>query len=98
MSDQLSLDFSGGDQPLAKSLEAWRADRIESVRRLAHLQGLPIGQSVRVDFDNGPSLNGKLLLDEESLFLPTRKNPHIALRIGNATFHADEIVSCARLD
>ena len=98
MPDQLFLDFSGGDKPSVKSLEAWRADRIEAVERLAHLQGLPIGHLVQVDFDSGPGLNGKLLLDEESLFLPTSKNPHIALRIGSHTFHADEIVSCARLD
>jgi hypothetical protein len=98
MSDQLSLDFSGEDKPSAKGLDAWRAGRIEAVKRLAQLQGLPIGHSVRVDFESGPGLNGKLLLDEESLFLPTSKNPRILLRIGNDSFHADEIASCIRLD
>jgi hypothetical protein len=98
MPDQLSLDFSSEEKPSDKGLEAWRADRMKAIRQLADLQGLPIGHLVRVDFENGPGLEGRLMLDEEGLFIPSRKNPGIALRIGTHAFHADEIASCVRLD
>ncbi|GAB4176115.1 MAG: hypothetical protein Fur0032_16000 [Terrimicrobiaceae bacterium] len=65
---------------------------------LAVKQGLPLGCRVRVDFENGPPLEGILFLDEQNLFIPQKRDGHLALRIGTAAFRANEIASCIRLE
>lgn len=97
MSDQLAFDFNENGPSSGVGLEAWRANRRQAIETLAEKQGMPLGQRVRVEFENGPPLEGTLLLMEEVLFAPTRKDAHLHLRIGDADFHADEIISCIRL-
>jgi hypothetical protein len=100
MSDQLDFDFAGpgsGSPVPGSGLVRWRDERRAAMEALAAKQGLPLGQRVRVEFENGPPMEGLLLLDEEALFLPTKRDGHLALRIGTGTFHADEIAACIRL-
>ncbi len=98
MDDQLPIDFSA--PPPAESADGisrWRADRRAEIEALAKKQGLPLGHRVCVTFENGPPLEGLLLLNEELLFAPRRPDARLHLRIGTADFHADEIASCIRL-
>lgn len=97
MSDQLQFSFDGPSREeftTPGGLDSWREKRRAATEALAAKQGLPLGRKVRVEFENGPSLSGVLFLDESTLFLPEKRNNHLALRIGTATFHADEIASC----
>ncbi|MEI8309901.1 MAG: hypothetical protein WCH98_04005 [Verrucomicrobiota bacterium] len=99
MAGQLAFDFS--ESPGAESgdaIEAWRAERLTAIESLARKQGLPLGRQVRIDFWNGPSLEGLLVLDEEKLFVDSRRDPSLHLRIGSADFHANEIAACTALD
>jgi len=99
MHNQLDFRFDESAQPSGGSaLDRWRAERRAAMEAFAAKQGLPIGCRVRVDFENGPPLEGLLFLDEESLFLPQKRDGHLGLRIGTSTFHSDEIASCIRLD
>ena len=97
MDNQLAFDFSQA-APAIDGLHTWRAARHSALLALAREQSLPLGHQVRVEFENGPPLEGILYLNDEELFHPTRRVPHLHLRIGNATFHAHEISSCIRLD
>jgi hypothetical protein len=100
MPEQLNFEFSDRPEspPSGNALKTWREERRRQIESLAHKQGLPIGHHVRVDFENGPPLEGLLLLNEELLFSPEKSRPNLHLRIGNADFHADEILSCIRTD
>lgn len=101
MSDRREFRFEDSPPEFAargSGLDDWRAHRRVEMERFAARQGLPLGHRVRVDFENGPPLEGLLFLDEETLFLPERPEGHLALRIGTATFHANQISSCIRLD
>lgn len=100
MPDQLAFEFSDDSEPPPQGdgLHAWRNERRRQIEALARKQGLPIGHRVRVDFENGPPLEGLLVLNEELLFAPTGKQPDLHLRIGNADFHADEIAGCTRIE
>ena len=97
LADQMAFDFS--ESPGAASgdaIEAWRTERRTAIESLARKQGLPLGRQVRIDFWNGPSLEGLLVLDEEKL--DPRRDPSLHLRIGPADFHANEIAACTTLD
>lgn len=104
MDEQTAFDFldSRNPQPRESGLENglihWREKRRAAMEALAARQGLPLGHRVRVEFQNGPPLEGTLLLDQEDLFLLEKRNNRILLRIDSATFHADEITACIRLD
>jgi len=97
--DQMAFDFP--KSPGAASgdaIEAWRAERRTAIESLARKQGFPLGRQVRIDFWNGPSREGLLVLDEEKLFVDPRRDPSLHLRIGPADFHANEIAACTALD
>lgn len=101
--DQLGFNFDSadstkGDQCKPDALAVWRASRREQMESLARKQGLPLGQRVRVDFACGPPLEGLLLLNEETLFVSTRRNPKLHLRIGTADFQAAEISACVQIE
>jgi len=101
MSDQLTFDFLDRDQVSStgeSGLDRWRAERRAAMHALAEKLGLPLEHLVRVDFENGPSLEGFLFLDEEELITPNRRTSHLSVRIGTASFHASEISACIRLD
>ncbi|MFA7235049.1 MAG: hypothetical protein WC076_13160 [Terrimicrobiaceae bacterium] len=95
----MAFDFSGSPGAVSgEGIEAWRAERRKLIESLARKQGLPLGRQVRIDFWNGPSLEGLLVLDEEKLFVDPRRDPSLHLRIGAADFHANEIAACTTLD
>lgn len=96
MPGQLPLDFSSSSE--SPGIDAWRAARREQMEKLAAKQGLPLGHRVRVDFANGPSLEGILVLNENLLFLRDRADSRLHLRIGTSDFHANEIETCIRID
>lgn len=98
MPDQLAFDFSEEPPHALQGFDQWRTVRLKALEELAAKQGLPLAHRVRVEFENGPPLEGILSLNEETLFAPVRKDAHLHLRIGTADFHADEIFSCVRLD
>ena len=99
LAGQMALDFSGtsGGTP-GEGVEAWRTERRNALEMLARKQGLPLGRQVRIDFWNGPSLEGLLVLDEEKLFVDPRRDSSLHLRIGHADFHANEIAACTTLE
>ena len=94
MEQQLPFDFSASP---SNGLESWRARRRTEMEELAHAQGLPLGHRVRVDLQQGPSLEGLLLLNEETLFAH-RPDVRLHLRIGTSDFQACEVAACVRLD
>lgn len=100
MDDQLSFDFFEWNKSwtMESGLDRWRAERKSALAILAGKRGLPLGNRVRVDFENGPPLEGFLFLDQENLNDPTNRAPRLRLRIGTATFHSDEISCCVRID
>jgi hypothetical protein len=99
LAGQMALDFSGtsGGTP-GEGVEAWRTERRNALEMLARKQGLPLGRQVRIDFWNGPSLEGLLVLDEEKLFVDPLREARLHLRIGSADFHANEIAACTTLE
>ncbi len=104
MSGQLAFDFTDPAPELpglaaeSPGLAQWREERRAAMQALANKLGLPLGKKVRVEFENGPPLEGVLHLDEKSLFHPKKRNAQLALRIDSSTFHANEISSCVALD
>ena len=104
MSDQLDFDFSNSatGQPGFSESESghaiWREERRAAQEALAAKMGLPLGKRVRVEFANGPELEGTLLIDQEMLFLPEKRRGQLTLRINSASFHANDISACVRLD
>lgn len=97
--EQLPLGFSGGGTGSGESgLDRWRENRQSAMEALAAREGIPLGHRVRVDFENGPPLEGILYLDKESLFLPTKREPHLMLRVGTSTFEKDDVAAIIRLD
>ena len=99
LAGQMALDFSGAPGGASgDGIATWRAERRNAVETLARKQGLPLGRQVRIDFWNGPSLEGLLVLDEEKLFVDPRREARLHLRIGSADFHANEIAACTTLE
>lgn len=95
--DQLGFDFTI-ENSATDELTKWRVQRRAAMEALALREGIPLGHRVRVEFDCGPPLEGVLLLNEEVLFLPERRNPRLHLRIGRADFYANEITACVQID
>jgi hypothetical protein len=96
MDRQLGFDFNGpGD---SRGFDAWREARRAKLGELARSLGLPFGRRVRVEFSTGSPLEGILLMDEEDLFISSRRDNHLRLRIGQASFEAGEIISCTTLE
>ncbi len=85
------------DAITSDGLDVWRERRREKMRETARRHGLPLGHRVRLEFKDGPFLEGILLLDE-STWHSQRSDHHVVLRIDNSTFHHDEISACVRLD
>lgn len=103
MPGQLAFDFIDPAPELSglaaesPGLANWREDRRAAMQAIANKLGLPLGKKVRVEFENGPPLEGILHIDEESVFLPKKRSGQLALRIDSATFHANEISGCVAL-
>ena len=101
MSDQLTFEFPenpGHSQGAASGLDRWRAERRAASEALAEKLGVPLGLRVRADFHNGPSLSGILCLDHEALFIESRRDVRLPLRIGTSSFHFNEVAAFVRLD
>jgi hypothetical protein len=94
--DQPEFDFDAGRE--SGGLEAWRAAREREMKETARKLGIPLGRRVRVEFPNGPPLEGRIELNEQLLFAPSRFSPTLHLRIGNADFHFNETESITALD
>jgi hypothetical protein len=91
---QLSFGFAGN---AGDGLALWREQQRELLRRLGLELGLPVGSSCEVVLASGIQLRGRLVLDEEDLFVSaTRKDA--MLRIGAVSFSIAEIADCVRLD
>lgn len=97
---QLAFDL---DAPVVEAenptgVDIWQEELRRNLEESARFHGLPIGHRVRAEFRGGPALEGKLLLDGVPPAGGCRADSHLALRIGAATFHADELTACIRLD
>ena len=68
------------------------------IAELARNAGLPLHHLVRAELACGASLVGKLVLHEAALWVETARPKRLRLRIGDADFTWDEIVSCVRRD
>jgi hypothetical protein len=95
---QLFFGFDGATPTGESGLDAWRNARRADIEKLASAMGLAIGQRVRVTLTSGPSVEGRLLLDADELWLNAKRSDQVRLRIGNLDFSAAEIESCVRLD
>ena len=95
---QLLFGFDGPRPAGESGLDAWRNARRADIEKLAAAMGLAIGQRVRVTLTSGPSVEGRLLLDSDELWLNAKRSDQVRLRIGNLDFCAAEIESCVRLD
>lgn len=96
--EQLTFGFDGTAPARESGLEAWRDARRADLEKLAAATGLSIGHRVRVTLTSGPSVEGRLLLDADELWLNAKRSDELRLRIGNVDFCAAEIESCVRLD
>lgn len=96
--EQLTFGFDGAAPGRESGLDAWRAARLADLEKLAAATGLSIGHRVRVTLTSGPSVEGRLLLDADELWLNAKRSNELRLRIGQVDFCAGEVESCVRLD
>lgn len=76
----------------------WRQQREATVREVACKLGLPLGHLAELILRTGPVVRGRLLLDEESLFVDAGGEREVRLRMGGFVFTPAEVESCVRLD
>ena len=98
MSEQLGFNFDGAPAVPTLDLAQWREQRRAQIEALAQRSGLPIGHDVRVQLVCGASLEGRLSLAHEDLWIDERRSVELHLQIGRADFRAAEIESCIRTD
>ena len=98
MSEQLCFSFDGSGPRSISGVELWRERRRIQIGALSELTGLPIGRAVRVTLASGPVVEGVLFLDEEALWVDTRRCRDLRLRVGAVDFRAGDVESCVRLD
>lgn len=96
--EQLTFGFDGAAPGCESGLDAWRAAREADLEKLAAATGLAIGQRVRVTLSSGPSMEGRLIVETNELWLNARRSNELRLRIGKVDFCVAEIESCVRLD
>ncbi len=96
MNPQGELDFSGGQAE--DGFTHWQAQRKLALLELARALNLPLNHQVEVWLPGGIRLRGKLLLQEEKLFLPVNGAEQVRLEVDHVPFFMHEMESCVRLD
>lgn len=91
---QLAFDFAGNS---ADGFSLWREHRQASTRRLGAALGYPLGEQCEVELRSGLILRGRLILDDEDLFLCAERAVAV-LRVGKVNFSIGEVASCVRID
>ncbi len=89
----LEYDSGGGD-----AVEAFRRDRQRALDEFARATGLPVGRRAEVALQCGINLRGILLLEDEELFVPTRRAQNARFRINSFRFGFDEIASVVAME
>lgn len=95
---QLELPLTGSATGREPGLDRWRAERTEALRALSRKLGFPLGHHAEVLLRDGTRLRGELRLAEDDLWVETRRDFRVLLRIDRCTFTAEDIESCLRLD
>jgi hypothetical protein len=98
VSEQLCFSFDGSGPQSISGVELWRERRRVQTDALSEVTGLPIGHAVRLTLARGPVVEGVLFLDEEGLWVDTRRCRDLRLRVGTVDFRAGDVESCVRLD
>jgi hypothetical protein len=96
--EQLCFSFEGGEPQSISGVDLWHERRRARIGELAAATGLPIGQTVRLILAAGPIVQGVLFLDEECLWVDTKRSGDLRLRVGAVDFLAREVESCVRLE
>jgi hypothetical protein len=96
MIGQGELNFDAGDT--GEGHERWLTGRKLAAAELARRLNLPLHHEVEVWLVGGIRLRGKLLLQEDVLFVEEGHERHLGLRVGRTTFTVREMESCVRLD
>lgn len=91
-------EFSFGGEGSEQGHTQWLAGRRMAAGELARRMGLPLGHQVEVWLCGGIRLRGRLLLDEEVLFIEQERLRHLELVVDNVAFAYREMESCVRLD
>jgi hypothetical protein len=96
MNAQGEFDFDSA--PAGEGYSRWLAGRKTGAVELARRLNLPLDHEVEVWLLGGVRLRGKLLLQEEVLFIEEDGVQHLGLRVGLVPFTIREMESCIRLD
>jgi hypothetical protein len=91
---ELNFDSPGNGEGHTR----WLAGRRVAMAELARRIGLPLGHEVEVWLYGGIRLRGRLLLQEELLFVEEDKVRHLGLMVDKFHFAYREMESCVRLD
>lgn len=95
---QLCFSFDDG-QPQSVSGSSSGANAAAS--RPTHCPRRPdcrSGHAVRLTLASGPMVEGILFLDEDGLFVDSKRSSDLRLRVGAVDFPAGDVESCVRLD
>jgi hypothetical protein len=76
----------------------WLVGRRMAAQEVARKMNLPLGHEVEVWLSGGIRLRGKLLLQEEILFIEEDRVRHLGLRVDHVSFTYREMESCVRMD
>ena len=91
-------EFDFGSAQESAGFLRWRQERQEAIQALARKMGLPIGHPVELWLRDGVRLKGRLLLQEERLFIEEARDFHLMLVVDGVPFEANDIESCVRMD
>lgn len=75
-------------------LSSWYWERDKQRRELSGKLGMPLGAEVEVVLVGGIRLRGRLELADENLWIDTRRDVRLQLRIGACTFGLSEVETC----
>ncbi|MCS1411165.1 MAG: hypothetical protein M2R45_04362 [Verrucomicrobia subdivision 3 bacterium] len=93
---QLSLNF---DEPTKeRGYRAWLKERTEVQRKLVQELRFPLNKNVEVWLQGNVRLEGKLELAPVKKAKTKQEKDDLLLRIGRATFHYREIMSCININ
>lgn len=96
--EQLAFSFDSPGPAAMSGLDLWREMRRRQLNEMNLNLGLPIGCRVRIVLTSGPSVEGRLLLQDEELWLSPRRNASVRLRVGAVDFLASDVDSCILLE
>jgi hypothetical protein len=91
-------EFSFGNGSTDQGYTRWLDQRKQAAIEVARQIHLPLDRQVEVWLVGGVRLRGKLLLQEEKLFLGNDDVQHHGLSVDHVPFSIHEMESCVRLD